>query len=76
MKRTRISEWPKVEVKVRPETMERLEALADDQGTDVSKLVRAALDRAYGPEPLPERAPEPFPHGANLRPPPGRGFLS
>jgi hypothetical protein len=72
-----ITEGPIVQANVRPDMKQRLAELANQRAVSVAFLVREALDRAYGPEPLPERAPEPFPTGVNLRPPPrSPGFMS
>lgn len=47
MKRTRISEWPRVRVSVNPQTLERVSTAADLRGLSVSAVIREALDQAY-----------------------------
>jgi hypothetical protein len=49
MKKTRISEWPKVRVTVNPRTLEALETEAEERALPVSAIVREALDRAVRP---------------------------
>jgi hypothetical protein len=63
-----------VNIRLSPQMRKRLDELADERAESIAVLIREALDLAYSPQP---RAPEPYPHGANLRPPPGsRGFMS
>jgi hypothetical protein len=50
MKRTRISEWPRLNISLHPRTVEALEAEAEERGLSVSAIVRDTLDRAYRPE--------------------------
>jgi hypothetical protein len=49
MKRTRISEWPKVRVTVDPRTLERIEDVAERRALSVAAVVREALDQVYAP---------------------------
>jgi Ribbon-helix-helix protein, copG family len=49
MKRTRISEWPRVRVTVNPRTLERIQARAEARALSVAAVVREALDQAYQP---------------------------
>lgn len=52
MKKTRISDWPAVQVNVNPATLERIEDYAERRALSVSAVIREALDRAYRPEAL------------------------
>jgi hypothetical protein len=50
MKRTRISEWPRVRLTVNPRTLERIQARAEERALPVAAVIREALDRAYRTE--------------------------
>ena len=69
--RTMVSDWPEVKANVNPDTYERMNAEIARTGLSRADLVRQALESAYGSDWQPR--PEPYPAGANLRPP---GFLS
>jgi len=49
MKRTRISEWPKVRVTVNPRTLQRIEAEAEQRSLSVAAVVREALEDSFRP---------------------------
>jgi hypothetical protein len=50
VKRTRISEWPRIRLTVNPATLEALNAEAEQRALSVAAVVREALDRTYGKE--------------------------
>jgi hypothetical protein len=50
LKRTRITDWPVVQVNVNPQTLEVMERQAEQRALSVSAVIREALDAAYRQE--------------------------
>jgi Ribbon-helix-helix protein, copG family len=44
-----LSRYPALNVRVKPETLERITAIAEVRGTTVSAIVREVLDRTFTP---------------------------
>jgi predicted HicB family RNase H-like nuclease len=47
--RQKMSQWPAVFVRVRPEVFDRIEAQAEERALSVSAVIRETLDRAHKP---------------------------
>ena len=52
MRRTRISDWPRINISVHPRTLDRIEQVAESRGLPVSVVIRQVLDWAYNKEGL------------------------